>query len=95
MTAPHTHACRATNCQKQIPTNLLMCMTHWRLVPAPLARAVTVAWHVRVRNPFNQTCIDAHNQAAADAIAAVQKKQERRIAEKSDTDGDLLAGLGL
>lgn len=77
MTVPHTHNCAATLCQKQIPLNLLMCMTHWRMVPAPLARAVMDAWRWRDRGNA-QTL--AYQAAVAAAVAAVQAKQVRKIA---------------
>jgi len=79
LTAPHTHNCAATGCQKQIPLNLLMCMTHWRMVPAPLARAVKEAWRWRDRGEARTLRYQA---AVAAAVAAVHAKQFRKIADK-------------
>lgn len=92
MTAAHTHNCAATGCQKQIPLNLLMCMTHWRMVPAPLAREVTRAWQTRDRGAARTL---AYQAAVAAAIAAVEAKQNRKIADRQAVDGDLLSNLGL
>ena len=89
---PHTHNCEATGCQKQIPLNLLMCMWHWRMVPAPLAREVTKAWQVRDRGEARTL---VYQTAVARAIAAVEAKQNRKIADRQAQDGDLLSHLGL
>lgn len=91
MTTPHSHNCKATSCQKQIPLNLLMCMTHWRMVPAPLAREVNRTWQIRDRGEARTL---AYQAAVAAAIAAVEAKQNRKIAERSGGQGDLLAGDG-
>lgn len=88
----HTHNCSATGCQKQVPLNLLMCMTHWRMVPAPLAREVNKSWWSLDRGG---AWVLVHQAAVAAAVAAVEAKQNRKIAEKSATDGDLLSCLGL
>lgn len=91
----HTHNCAAVGCQKQVPLNLLMCMTHWRMVPAPLARAVLAAWRLRCRKPADQDAGRAHQDAVVAAVMAVAAKQNRKIAERQATDGDLLSNLGL
>lgn len=85
----HTHNCSATACQKQIPLNLLMCMTHWRMVPAPLARVVLDTWRIRLRRAGNPDAIAAHEAAVAAAVAAVHAKQFRKIADKAATNGAL------
>lgn len=92
MTVAHTHNCSAVGCQKQIPLNLLMCMTHWRMVPAPLAREVNRTWQIRDRGEARTL---AYQAAVTAAIAAVEAKQNRKIAERQATDGDLLSNLGL
>lgn len=92
MTTPHTHNCKATGCQKQIPLNLLMCMTHWRMVPAPLAREVNRTWQIRDRGEARTL---AYQAAVTAAVAAVEAKQNRKIADRQATDGDLLSNLGL
>lgn len=42
--APMTHLCPARTCPREVPDHLLMCGIHWRLVPAPLGRAVYAAY---------------------------------------------------
>lgn len=84
----HTHNCAATACQKQIPLNLLMCMTHWRMVPAPVTREVLATWRTRERRG-DPDSVAAHLAAVAKAIEAVDAKQFRRIAEKAPGDGSL------
>jgi len=39
-----THACPARRCPRDVPDHLLMCGIHWRLVPAPMQRAVNLAY---------------------------------------------------
>ena len=84
----HTHECSATGCPKQIPLNLLMCMAHWRMVPAPLARAVLDSWRARQRRGEPE-CFAAHQAAAAKAIEAVHAKQFRKLAERAPATGVL------
>lgn len=82
MTAPHTHCCSAFACIKQIPLNLLMCMGHWRMVPAPVQREVLDTWRTRQRRPNDVASQAQHEAAKVAAIAAVYKKQVRKIADK-------------
>lgn len=92
MTTTHTHNCAATCCQKQVPLNLLMCMGHWRMVPAPLAREVNRTWRIRDRGEARTL---AYQAAVNAAVAAVEAKQNRKISERQATDGDLLSNLAL
>lgn len=78
----HTHACCATGCQKQVPRNLLMCMTHWRMVPAPVQREVLASWRLWCRHGDDKSA-ETHRAAVAQAVAAVQAKQVRKIASGS------------
>ena len=41
---PATHACPARFCPRDVPLHLLMCGIHWRMVPAPMQRAVNAAY---------------------------------------------------
>jgi hypothetical protein len=34
------HRCHAVRCEKEVPPKLLMCLTHWRMVPRRLQRLV-------------------------------------------------------
>lgn len=36
------HTCHARRCTRQVPPQMLMCRTHWGMVPVALQRAV---WH--------------------------------------------------
>lgn len=84
----HTHVCAATGCQKQVPLNLLMCMGHWRMVPAPVQREVLATWRARTRRG-DRSDVEAHQVATAKAVEAVQAKQIRKIATRVATDGSL------
>lgn len=92
---PHTHCCSATACQKQIPLNMLMCMAHWKLVPAVDQRLVLSTWRARSRAPLDAECVAAHEAAKQQAIAAVEKKQIRKIADKKKAGADFFGINGL
>lgn len=38
------HVCHARSCNKKIPPKLLMCLPHWKMVPADLQRRVWAAY---------------------------------------------------
>lgn len=92
MSVAHTHNCAATGCQKQIPLNLLMCMTHWRMVPAAIAREVLKAWRIRDRGEARTL---AYQAAVKAAVQAVEAKQNRKISERKQGELGLFSDLGL
>ena len=67
--------CSAVGCGLAVPSHLLMCMDHWRLVPAKLARGVLLAWRNRDRGNA-QTL--AYQAAVAAAVRAVAEKELAR-----------------
>lgn len=90
---PRLHKCAVPHCDCQIPRHLLMCMEHWRLVPAPLRREVTAAWRhaasVRKREgPPELHAERAHQRLAEQATAAVLAKTEEKQARHAAA-GDL------
>lgn len=85
----HTHNCAATGCQKQVPLNLLMCMTHWDMVRAPVQREVVETWRAVKRDRSNADAWLAYRAAGAKAVEAVHAKQHRKIAEKRADHGAL------
>ncbi len=72
-----THTCRATGCQKVISGGMLMCLDHWRMVPAPLRREIVGSIEGSYRN------------AVARAVAAVAEKQERKAQASAGPSGSL------
>jgi hypothetical protein len=90
-----THTCAATGCQHVISTRMLMCLDHWRMVPAPLRREVLGRRQdLRQAAPKrpqitqeemeeNQAALDAYWDTVARAVAAVEEKQERKAAGPS------------
>jgi hypothetical protein len=86
------HKCAALSCSRRIPTHLLMCIDHWRMVPAPLQRRVLAAWQA-MRNTANVEVYNAAHstylQARDEAIAAVTAKLEKRAAEHAGGSGEL------
>jgi len=71
-----THTCAAVGCQHVITTRMLMCVDHWRQVPAPLRREVLQAWKGVWAG--EQGMANKHRDAVARAVAAVKLKQERK-----------------
>ncbi|MES1977339.1 MAG: hypothetical protein V4451_04840 [Pseudomonadota bacterium] len=86
---PHTHNCAAVGCQKQIPLNMLMCGNHWNMVPTPISREVLSTWRSRNKRPSDQEAVRAHEDAKSKAVAAVEAKQNRKIAAKVAAEGGL------
>lgn len=91
---PNLHRCAVPGCQADIPRHLLMCMDHWRMVPAPVQREVTGAWkavknsRTELGRPGLAQC-RAHSVAAARAVDEVLAKANRKKAELTEQFGDL------
>lgn len=85
---PRTHQCAAKGCQHTIALHLLMCMDHWRMVPVAHRRTVNQTYKNAVDYPSSET-LDAHTDAVADAIAAVQFKQVEKNTARAALEGDL------
>lgn len=83
------HFCRATGCQRQIPLRLLMCIDHWRQVPAPMQRAVYGTLRAHQRAPRDLALVRAYQKAVDDAVAAVATKQYHKLAARAAAGGDL------
>jgi hypothetical protein len=90
----HTHHCKATGCQHLISARLLMCMDHWRMVPAPLRREI-VHLSKQLRRDGSAVsgsgwpAVDQYRDAVARAVATVQEKQERKVAAIAGPSGSL------
>jgi hypothetical protein len=79
-----THVCHAVGCVVEVPPRLLMCARHWRMVPAPLQRAVWAAYVPGQEIRKDPT--SAYLRVAADAIAAVLALELERPAEPAQVD---------
>ncbi|MBA4343251.1 MAG: hypothetical protein C0423_14030 [Methylibium sp.] len=75
-----TYACAANGCQHVIEAPMLMCVEHWRLVPAALKREVWAWWRLVGRRPEAR---ERHRAAVQAAIDAVHQKQ---LARKARSD---------
>ncbi|MFZ4289861.1 hypothetical protein [Variovorax sp. HJSM1_2] len=88
-----SHSCAATDCQHQVPQRLLMCVDHWRMVPAPLRLEVFATlgkWKRVQRNPeLALPAVKAYREAVAAAVAAVAAKQINKRAARAASSGDL------
>lgn len=87
------HNCAIGGCPCQVPSHLLMCIDHWRLVPAPLQREVVAAW--RQRSNYRrvrglEALGDAQNYANVidRAKTAVTEKLAARVAKQAEIYGD-------
>jgi hypothetical protein len=73
-----THTCKATGCQHVISTRLLMCLEHWRLVPAPVKREVQQLARQLGYLDGRAEVLNKYKDAVRRAVAAVEEKQERK-----------------
>lgn len=77
---PRTTTCAAIGCQQQVNVPLLMCVDHWRRVPAALRRQVWAAYQRIGRDADGR-------QAHLDAVkAAVQAVHDKALASKTKRD---------
>jgi len=80
-----THECAAEGCSEACPLAHLMCVRHYRMVPAPLRRAVWTAYRTYVRCTSSTAnanrllrCVKDLRGAQTAAIAAVREKEVRK-----------------
>jgi hypothetical protein len=66
------HKCHADGCTTIVPTQMLMCRRHWRIVPPQTQRSVYEGWAVQ-----RQTSepVAEYVQARTAAIKAVKRKE--------------------
>jgi hypothetical protein len=81
------HNCTAEGCQRVISTLLLMCVDHWRMVPAPLRREVLELHKLVRRSGRDRDLVTRYRDAVDRAVATVREKQERKAA--SEPSGSL------
>jgi hypothetical protein len=81
-----TTTCAATGCQAVINVPLLMCVHHWRLVPAALQRQVWAAYRRLGREPGAR---EVHLKAVAAAVDALHTKQLARKGKADKATGSL------
>ncbi len=72
---PAKHKCAARGCQVRVPASRLMCLDHWRMVPADIQRRIWA--HYRPGQEKGAvTTSDPYITAMWDAIRAVAKKEQ-------------------
>ena len=84
--------CAAEGCQHVISSRMLMCIDHWRMVPAPLRREIESYSKRRYSAPDPSDRIDAaanYRGAVTRAVAAVKEKQERKVQASAGPSGSL------
>ena len=80
------HTCLAVGCQMAVPAPLLMCLEHWRLVPAAERRRVWAAYQRLGREAGAE---DSHRTAVKAAVDAVHDKQVAKKAKRDAGTPDL------
>lgn len=68
-----SHHCHAKNCPKVVPPSKLMCLKHWRMVPAEIQRAVWATY--RPGQESDKKPSREYLEAARAAINAVAAKE--------------------
>jgi hypothetical protein len=76
---PTVCTCLAIGCQQSIKAPLLMCVDHWRMVPAALRRQ---AWQSYRRLQHDPSAAQAHASAVQAAVDAVHAKARERQARR-------------
>lgn len=86
---PRTHTCAAAGCQHEVLLRMLMCMDHWRMVPIAIRREVLQALIEMKKDRRSLELVTRYRDAVAQAVAAVQEKQERKAAAQAGPSGSL------
>ena len=86
---PRTHTCNAIGCRHVISARLLMCLDHWRMVPAPLQREVVGTNKALGSGQRDAATLRKYQDAVARAVATVKEKQERQAAAAAGPSGNL------
>lgn len=70
------HVCHAEGCEVAVPPRMLMCLTHWRMVPRELQRRV---WATYVEGQeIRKDPTPEYMEAQRAAVEAVAIKEGRR-----------------
>ena len=66
------HECPATGCTSDVSIDMLMCRSHWYMVPKPLRTAVWNAWHdgYGASTPQHTAAINAAIRSVNEKLAA-------------------------
>lgn len=74
--------CPIDNCDKNVPTDHVMCGRHWKTVPRELQRAVYAAWGSLLKRAGRPDWKDAaaeHARVKGEAIEAAQAAERKRV----------------
>ena len=66
------HKCHADGCTTIVPTQMLMCRRHWRMVPPQIQRSVYQSWAVQ---QHTSEPVERYVKARTAAIAAVKTRK--------------------
>lgn len=81
--AQMTHRCAAVGCQQAVPLRWLMCIDHWRMVPAVKRREVWACYRRLGTRPADENA-ERYRAAVQAAVDAVHEKAHARKA-RADT----------
>ncbi len=73
------HRCFAPDCQKDVPSNKLMCFAHWKMVPAAIQDQIIAAWKDGLK--FHHHPTEAYLVAVREAQAHIRTIMEARLAK--------------
>jgi hypothetical protein len=79
------HTCHAKGCEIAVAPKFLMCLRHWKMVPAELQRAVWA--HYRPGQEISKDPTHEYQEAARaaiDAVAALEEANEQRGSPDAD-----------
>jgi hypothetical protein len=91
-----THACAVPGCREACATSHLMCILHWRMVPASLRTMVRVAYQAWRRSVSGSRPLEMKVQRASElrkaqqmAVNAVVEKLVRKDIQRQEGHGNL------
>ena len=71
-----SHKCHALGCEKEVPPKMLMCLSHWRMVPRDLQREI---WRTyRLGQEVDKRPSPEYITTQRKAVYAVFEKEQKR-----------------
>lgn len=84
--------CRVFGCSKTVPSEKLMCYSHWKQVPGEMQKRVYEAWNKFLKAKTNQEKLLAVKTLRLEqdtAINAVQLELKKKLLQKSSKQAGL------
>ena len=68
-----SHTCHATNCERSVKPEMLMCYTHWMMVPRPMQQRIWATYRAGQCDDWTPSA--EYCQAARNAVIAVAQTE--------------------